>query len=538
MKQPTKIKKIILAISLFIFGAMSLHFVLAEETAPAPDPNVYYSINLDKDTIAKGYTVGAFDGYIKLSLVPGILNEQTRVQVVELNEPIDSPWEVERISKVIQFEFENKVAYDNHKPFYIQINYDNDNNNYKQVMYFEKSCNCWRPLPTTDYPGKSYVRSLIHLPYARIAVFSFPSVITKGDASWYKYKGGDFAASPDFPKGSVIKVINPSNNKSVNVTINDYGPDRMLHPNRVLDLDKVAFSKIASLGAGLTNIVISPISITTGNLYNNVGNYDKKFFIEPQFGVKSAIVFNEQTGETIWEKNSASTSPLASLTKLVAVKTFLDTKPTLSTVVAYSKKDEELNYQYCKSWESAKLKIDEGETLTIEDLVYTSLVGSTNNTIETLVRVSGLARAEFINLMNQNVKNWGASSTYFVEPTGLSPENVSSPLDYAIITREVLKNPIIQKTDTMSVYKFTTINKKVSHSIKNTNKFIELNRFRITGSKTGYLDEAGYCLMTRIENGDNPLIVVTFGAKTRQQSFQETSDLINYGLRKLNDKIL
>jgi len=170
--------------------------------------------------------------------------------------------------------------------------------------------------------------------------------------------------------------------------------------------------------------------------------------------------------------------------------------------------------------------------------VYTSLVGSTNNTIESLVRVSGLTREDFINLMNENVKNWGASSTRFVEPTGLSPENVSSPLDYAIITKEILKNPIIQKSSTINEYKFTTINKKVSHRIKNTNKFIELNRFRITGSKTGYLDEAGYCLMTKVEEGKNSIIVVTFGSKTRTQSFQETGDLINYGLRKLNDKIL
>lgn len=535
--------KLSLLLFLFILLACAssflIKFALADETVTAAgSESISYSITLDKATIAKGYTVGAFNDYIKLSLVPGILNEQTGVQIIELNEPMDLPWEIDKVSKVIQFEFLNKAAYDNHKPFYIQLNYDNNNDNYKQVMYFDKGCGCWRPLPTIDYPDKQYVRSLIHLPYARVAVFSYPSVITKGSASWYKYKNGDFAASPDFPKGSKMKVTNTNNNKSVVVTINDYGPDRMAHPDRVIDLDKVAFSKIASLGAGIANVKINPIYIASGNLYNNVGDYDKKFYTELRFEVKSAVVLNENTGEVIWAKDSTSTSPLASLTKLVAIKTFLDTKPTLSTVVGYSKQDEEFNYEYCKPWESSKLKIEDGDTLTIEDLVYTSLVGSTNNTIESLVRVSGLTREDFINLMNENVKNWGASSTRFVEPTGLSPENVSSPLDYAIITKEILKNPIIQKSSTINEYKFSTINKKVSHRIKNTNKFIELNRFRITGSKTGYLDEAGYCLMTKVEEGKNAIIVVTFGSKTRTQSFQETGDLINYGLRKLNDKIL
>ena len=58
------------------------------------------------------------------------------------------------------------------------------------------------------------------------------------------------------------------------------------------------------------------------------------------------------------------------------------------------------------------------------------------------------------------------------------------------------------------------------------------NKFNITGSKTGYLDEAGYCLMTRVTNSEN-LIVVTMGAKTRDESFFETMNLIRYGKRKL-----
>jgi len=300
----------------------------------------------------------------------------------------------------------------------------------------------------------------------------------------------------------------------------------------------VAFGKIASLGAGIAEVVISPVSIASGNLYNNVGDYNKKFFTEPNFNIKSAVIFNEKTGEVIWEKNSASTSPLASLTKLVAIKTFLDTLPTLSTVVAYNKQDEEYNYKYCKPWESSSLKIYDGETLTIENLVYASLVGSTNNTIETLVRVSGLNRDDFVTLMNKNVASWGASSTNFVEPTGLAPENVSSPLDYAIIAKEVLKNPIIQKTSTMNDYKFTTVNKKKDYRIKNTNKLIELNRHKIIGSKTGYLNEAGYCLMTKVEKGSDAIITVIFGASSYSHSLQTTSDLINYGLKKLNDKIL
>ena len=186
---------------------------------------------------------------------------------------------------------------------------------------------------------------------------------------------------------------------------------------------------------------------------------------------------------------ATATLPLASLTKLVAIKVFLDTKPNLNTVVAYSEQDEKYNYEYCKPWESAKLALKEGETLTVENLVYASLVESTNNTVETLVRASGLDRPEFIKRMNDSVIAWGASTTHFTEPTGLAPANVSSARDYAIITKEVFTHPIIVKASAAAEYDFHTINTNRSYRLRNTNNLMRLGKYEITGSKTGYLND-------------------------------------------------
>jgi D-alanyl-D-alanine carboxypeptidase len=496
-------------------------------------PNQYFFIRLDKATTAKGYTVSAFDDKLKLSLVPGILSQATGVDLIELNEDMAMPWPVDKISQIYQFEFRNKKAYDNHKPFYIQFSYDKTDNNYKQVFFYDKNYSTWRPLPTRDFPREKFVRSLIHLPFARIAVFSFPNILTVGKASWYKYKGGNFAASLDFPKGSRLRVTNLENGKFVDVIVNDYGPDRSRFPDRAIDLDKVAFSKIANCWEGTVSISIEPLNIIKDNNGNIMGIASIGAGREPKITLKSAVVMDEKSNNIIWSKNATSTLPIASLTKMAAIKVFLDIKPTLNNVITYSEKDEEYNYQYCHKWESAKLNVEEGETLTIEDLIYASLVGSANNTVETLVRVSGMSRSQFIAKMNTTVINYGASSTNFVEPTGLSPENVSSALDYAIITKEVLKNPIIQKASTMAEYKFFTINTQKSHRVKNTNNIIKTNKYNITGSKTGYLDEAGYCLITRVKAVDSHnIIVVTLGAETRDKSFFETEELIRYGLRK------
>lgn len=512
-----------------LFNLSPINFSRAEEDSEII-PNQEFHINLDKETIAKGYTVAGFDDKIKLSLVPKILDQSTDVDMMILNEKIPTPWQLKKISQTYQFEFRNKAAYDNHKPFYIQISYDEANNDLKKVYFFDKNLNGWRPLPTKDYPKDKFVRSLIHLPYARVAVFSFPEVMTTGQATWYAYKGGNFAASPDFPAGSVLRVTNLDNNKIVDVTVNDWGPERDKFPKRVIDLDKVAFAKIASLGAGVINVNVDPIYIAPDSDGNELGVNKNVATSDFLITASSAIAIDENSGRVIWQKNATTTSPLASLTKLVAVKVFLDTNPSLNNKIAYSKKDEEYNYKYCKPWESAKVKLDEGEELTYEDLVYSSLVGSANNTIETIVRASGLERAAFIQKMNDSVLEWGASSTKFTEPTGLSPENVSSPADYALIMKEVMSNPIIQKSSTMSRYTFSTINTKEKHTIYNTNKIIHTNKFTFTGSKTGYLDEAGYCLATRVMHAGKNIIAVTFGAATRDQSFSDTINLLKYAI--------
>jgi len=531
-----KIQILVLSIFFAVSFVGSQALAVENQTRVSTPENKEYSIRLDKETIAKGYTVSAFNK-LKLSLVPGILNEATPVEIIELHEEMPMPWQFERLSDIYQFEFKNKQAYDNHKPFYIEFHYNELDGGYKQVYFFDKNFNSWRPLPTKDYPEEKFVRSLIHLPFARIAVFSDNSKITSGEASWYAYKGGNFAASPDFPKGSVLRVTNLDNNKYVDVTVNDYGPDRSIFPKRAIDLDKLAFAKISPLGAGIINVKIEPLKILPDNSGKISGVSAQGAKGLPEISARAGIVYNENTDEIIFEKNATTSMPLASLTKLIAIKVFLETKPSLNKVVEYKYQDEAYNYEWVKPWESARLRVKEGETMTIEDLIYSALVGSANNAVESLVRVSGMPRDVFIKEMNDTAKSWGASATTFVEPTGLSPQNVTTAYDYALMIKQIFKNPIIQKASTMPKYEFYTKNTKEYHRLLNTNNLIRYSHlnYNITGSKTGYLDEALYCLVVRLkDDNDDQLIVVTLGADTKTISLEETKELMNFGLKTNN----
>lgn len=491
--------KIKLAGSLFILGVL----IFASFTSNA------HAQNIGIDFISPG-----LPGEVKAIYGPGASS---------------LPWEWTALTPVFEYAVDNAEFYDPSWPIEIRIKYEN-NDNLKQIFIIDALSGKWAPLPTEDVPGSNYVKTVLTTTSGYLILLDHEDYMTVGNASWYKYKNGDFAASPDFLKGSILRVTNLANGKFVDVTINDFGPERDKHPDRVIDLDKVAFEKIAPLSAGLVKVKISPlktikpIAIKTQEQSADV----------PTISATSAIVLLESNNKILFGKNETKVSPLASLTKLVAVKTFLDLKPDLQKIVTYKVQDEKYNHLYCKPWESARLTVNDGDTLTIENLLYSALVGSANNAVETLVRVSGLSRPEFIKRMNENVKSWGASNTIFAEPTGLSPDNMSSPYDYAIITKEVFKNSLIEKMSVTKKYSFSTINTKKLHNLNNTNQLVRAGNYNIIGSKTGYLDEAGNCLMTKVKTEKGNLIIINFGSSNKTASFSDNEQLIRYGLRKLN----
>lgn len=489
---------------------------------------------LDKETIAKGYTVKTSDDYLKLSLVPGILSEDTEVEIEEIPEgTMPLPWGLKKESDILQFEFKNKAAYDDKNPFYIQLSYDGESKDLKQVFFYDKGMQAWRPLPTQDFPEGKFVRSLIYLPYARVAVFSNPLALSSGSASWYKYKNGNFAASPDFPKGSKVRVRNLENNKFVDVEINDYGPDRSLHPDRVIDLDMVAFKKIANTRDGIINVVVEPLSIVSDS-------YGRKLGIAlgrgsaPEIKAKSAILVREKDAQVFLEKNPDIAMPIASLTKIFSVFNFLkynNNESRLGEIVEYENQDEEYNFKYVPKWEVALINLKDGDLLSIKDLVYSALVRSANNAVESLVRLSGLERSKFLQRVNTWAKENGATTFNISEPTGLDKNNVASARDLAKLSGIVFSNTVVSASSVTPNYKFYTRNDNSLKLRYNSSDLVLNNNyknFKIIGSKTGYLDEAGYCLITQAEIKGEKFLVVILNSPTRAESFKETIDLFDY----------
>jgi len=244
-----------------------LLYIFLIQPAFAAESEQVLSTEFEAATIARGYTLESGDGLFRLGIRPDTLNVSTRVDVKTLDSSIMAqtlPLDRELVGDIYLFDILNKSSYDGSDYFFLEIRYPENLpdatdrlHGRRRISFWNGVTQAWEELPSEDSPENQSVRALIHLPYARLAIFE-ESIPETGDASWYAYKGCDCAASPDYPKGTYLVVARADDpSRSVTVQVNDFGPDRSVFPDRVIDLDKVAFKKIASLGAGVIQVVVT-----------------------------------------------------------------------------------------------------------------------------------------------------------------------------------------------------------------------------------------------------------------------------------------
>ncbi|NCF75522.1 MAG: hypothetical protein GWO87_03490 [Xanthomonadaceae bacterium] len=260
---------------------------------------------------------------------------------------------------------------------------------------------------------------------------------------------------------------------------------------------------------------------------------------KPDFNInaKSAIVVDAKTGKILYAKNSGQQMPIASITKLMSAKVILDLDPDWRKIIKYSKVDNDV-FKYAKKWEMAYLYVNPGDTMTVKDLFFSALVGSANNAVYALSRSTGLLRRDFVETMNRKAKEMGMENTHFTEPSGLNPSNVSTAQDLAKLGRKIFNNFKILEATTAKKYAFSTINTKKSHIIRNRNKLLFSDLY-ILGTKTGYLNEAGHCLIVKAKDKKgNEIIVVTLGNfKSGGNYFKETEKLVKWGLERYKSEM-
>lgn len=508
-----------------ILMVLSIVLLAGAHTAMAmPEPQ---TIRFNAEAIARGYTIDYDNVNFRLAIMPNMVHEMVDVDMKMYDcAELPMPEGLTLVSDcyiydVLRQDQANKDPLIFTRPAVAAIRFDSDTFYRKKIYYWDSIHSNWRALPSSADYGNHYIRAVTPLPFSRLAVFEDRSEL-EGTASWYastKYKYG--AATNNYPLGTTLRVRNVDTNASVNVEVVSTGP---FGAGRVIDLTKTAFAAIAPTWTGLARVQVTPLSADVQVLGVDTSTPPPAARPNaPAIASKAAIVVNVQTGAVLFEKNSSAVVPIASLTKLVSAMVFLDTNTPWDKVVTYQAEDNAIG---------AKLYLNYGDTLTVKDLYYAGLVGSANNAINALARSTGLTRAEFVQRMNDKAAALGLKNTHFTDPTGLDPTNVSTAAEYAKIAAVALKDFRILQGTTTPVYSFTTINTGQAHTIKNQNKMIGSDWY-ITGMKTGYLDEAQYCLMVKARSSRDSspdVVTVVLGSVTDSQRYAETQALIKYAL--------
>lgn len=238
---------------------------------------------------------------------------------------------------------------------------------------------------------------------------------------------------------------------------------------------------------------------------------------------ESGIIMEASTGKILFDKNMDEQKSPASMTKimtmLLTVEAIESGKISLEDEVNISANASKMG--------GSQVYLEENSTATVEMLLKSIAIGSANDASVAVAEKIGGTESNFVNMMNKRAKELGAVNTTFKNPHGLDEEgHLTTAHDLALIARELIKHKEILKLT--STYE-TTITHKNGKSLwlVNTNKLIKFYN-GLDGLKTGFTDNAGYCLTGTMLRNDMRLITVTMKAPTKEDRNTDTINLMEY----------
>jgi D-alanyl-D-alanine endopeptidase (penicillin-binding protein 7) len=229
----------------------------------------------------------------------------------------------------------------------------------------------------------------------------------------------------------------------------------------------------------------------------------------PTLKSTSAFVV-DQAGRTLYAKNITTVQPIASITKLMTAMVVLDAKLDPAEHVAITEDDVD-------ALKHTRSRLQVGSVLPRDDLMRLALMASENRAAAALGRAYPGGLHAFVNAMNQKAAEMGMLRTHFVDSTGLSSENVSTAEDLAKMVTAAYRYPAIQQFTTLTDYSVHLNNGRLL-TFRNSNGLVKSDQWQIDVSKTGYISEAGRCLVMQARIATKPVIIVlldSWGKYTR-----------------------
>ncbi|GGN56578.1 D-alanyl-D-alanine carboxypeptidase family protein [Oceanobacillus indicireducens] len=240
----------------------------------------------------------------------------------------------------------------------------------------------------------------------------------------------------------------------------------------------------------------------------------------PDVSAAQAILMDAESGQVLFEKDAFEARPIASITKIMtailAIESGkMDEKATVSRNAIYT--------------EGSSIYLEQGEKITIQDLVYGLMLRSGNDAAVAIAEHIGESEEGFVYLMNEKAMWLGMDQTHFTNPHGLDDEeHYSSAYDMALLTREAMKNKQFREISGSTSY----LSENRSYSWRNKHKLVTGYYENATGGKTGYTKQTGRTLVTTAEKNGHSLIVVTLNAGN---DWNDHITLFEWGFEELTE---
>lgn len=242
---------------------------------------------------------------------------------------------------------------------------------------------------------------------------------------------------------------------------------------------------------------------------------------QPSVSARAALVMDAQTGEVLYSKNTNAALPIASITKLMTAVVIADARLDMS---------EEITLQSVDfagaGGKNSSSTLRAGDSMNRAEALLFALMKSENPAAAALARTYPGGRSAFISAMNAKARALGMSSTHYVESTGLDPHNVASARDLGILVSTASQYGLIRQFSTTASYDFNLGYRMLKSN--NTNALVRNGGWNINLSKTGYINEAGRCVVMHTTLNSRPAVVVILGASTSQSRTEDATRLMTW----------
>ena len=284
-------------------------------------------------------------------------------------------------------------------------------------------------------------------------------------------------------------------------------------------------------GSGTTTISNTPSFSSSNNTYNNTNSYNTTYsgsfgnsnMIPISTDSRSVAVIDAETGESIYQKDADIARPMASISKIMTAMVVLDAGLDMREELTLDPED-------FVGPKRASSNLKAGDRLNRAEMLLMALMKSENPAAKSLSRNYPGGYTAFIRAMNRKAQDLGMTTAFFGDPTGLDKRNVASSNDLVKMVRAAGNYDVIRRFSTTKNYDFYVSNRSSgnrTYKANNTSSLVRDGSYPIGISKTGFINEAGRCVVMETRVNNRPAIIVILGANSSATRWGDAKNILN-----------